>query len=57
MGCVVGGHNGLAAAAYLAGAGLTVVVLATHPGGGVSAVNGRNAAMAVLADRRRRGEG
>jgi len=57
VGCVVGGHNGLAAAAYLAGAGLTVVVLATHPGGGVSAVNGRNAAMAVLADRRRRGEG
>jgi len=35
---------------YLCGA-------ATHPGGGVSAINGRNAAMAVLADRRRRGEG
>ncbi|MBA3267982.1 MAG: NAD(P)/FAD-dependent oxidoreductase [Acidimicrobiia bacterium] len=34
---------------YLCGA-------ATHPGGGVSAINGRNAAMAVLADRRRRGK-
>ncbi|MGI9022123.1 MAG: phytoene desaturase family protein [Acidimicrobiales bacterium] len=29
----------------------------THPGGGVSAINGRNAAMAVLADLRRAGPG
>jgi len=34
-------------------AGVYLCGAATHPGGGVSAVNGRNAAMAVLADLRR----
>jgi phytoene dehydrogenase-like protein len=54
---VGGGHNGLTAAAYLARAGQSVLVeglylcgAATDPAGSVIALNGRNAAMAVLED-------
>jgi phytoene dehydrogenase-like protein len=61
---VGGGHNGLTAAAYLAKAGLRVCVLerrdvlggaGTHPGGGVMAAGGHNAAKRILHDRRWRG--
>ena len=55
-----GGHNGLTAAAYPAKAGRKVLVLegrhilggaATHPGAGVTGINGLNAALKIIKDR------